>query len=652
MASRANLESKISLNNSEFNAKAQGVVATAGKMGKGIATGAAAGIKSIGGITVAAAKAAAAVGAIATAGLGAGLKKAFDVGGQLSDFSAQTGATVEDLAILALAFENNGISAENTRLSINKLQRGIVEAKDGIGTAKIAFEALAISADELSKLGAADQFKLLGKEIASIEDPAERAARSMQIFGRSGAELITLFKDKDAVGIAAASLGKQAQILDENAQTFDRIADILGAAGKKLQGFFVGIGSVVAGPVLAVLEKFDKIDLAELGIKAGQALQGFFATLGGLVQGAVNGARQVQAAFAQGKVGEILLNAVKLAGGELVNNFLGAINFLRDGLISAVTFTASLFRQLYIEGGILPIVTKFNKAMIAALGGTADIVRGVVGGAFNDIVSGFQAGLEFAIQKAMEGLSNIPVLNDFLGLSDFQSQTFAEIKAEHDAQNESAELIATGKEKLAKAVSLTNDAIVDYGNIVSEALQDAEPLAFEPEKLVDTDKFRDAISDSISSIEFEEFSIDSLFEGSIKAAAEKTKEGGDFLLNAMKSVGEKIEGLSLQEAIDSTKKEGKIQTFGKDDSLIRRFNRMSDTDKAKSGGLGSFLRSNGFNAKNSLIAQNLKGGGIKALKAKDKQDPEARKLADSSKSAEEHLAEINGRLEGLKLLTV
>lgn len=267
-----NLKGKVSLDSTEFQAGLRRVKLASAATAKTIGNS----FRQIGGslqkITASLAKFAAIAATVtfaaATAGavkLGRELRKAFDVGGALSDLSSRTGIAVKELVILEQAFEDNGISADKVGAIINKMQKGISDFGAGLSTQVRAFERLGITYDDIRNKSPLQQFQMLQNSLAKIPDPTLRAATAMDIFGRSGGELQALFNDAGAIGKAAQTIGTQADILDKNAQTFDRISDLLNSAGKKLQGFFVGIASVAAPKILEVLEKFNTLDLAQLG---------------------------------------------------------------------------------------------------------------------------------------------------------------------------------------------------------------------------------------------------------------------------------------------------------------------------------------------------------------------------------------------------
>jgi hypothetical protein len=275
MAARADLKTVISADMTGFSAtmRRAGVLAktTGGAIGRSIGSA----TKAMGRLTLSAGKAGLALGAVGAAVGGAafirGIKNAADLGGQLSDVSARTGILAGDLAVMGRAFEDNGVSADKVGGIINKLQRTISDFGVGTETARRPFERLGISFDEISRLDPAAQFQLIQSKIAALKSPTDRAATAMEIFGRSGGELLTLFADGQAFSGAARFLGTQAEILNRSSGVFDSISDKLARIPAKLQGFFVGFLEPIAGDIDGILTRFDQIDFAAIGLRFSSA---------------------------------------------------------------------------------------------------------------------------------------------------------------------------------------------------------------------------------------------------------------------------------------------------------------------------------------------------------------------------------------------
>jgi hypothetical protein len=302
----ATVTAKLALDSSGFTAGLTKAQAALGKLG------------AIGVPVMAAGFAAAAA---AAAGLAVGIKKAVDIGGALSELSARTGVAAGELRVLQMAFERAGLSADKVGPAINKMQRAIIEAGQGSKTAQDALANLGLSVEQLSGLSPDKQFEAIGQAINGISNPAAQAAAAMQIFGRSGGEMLALFKDSGALGDAARAIGSQADLLTRNANLFDRASDILNTIGSKLEGFFVGVADQVVPAILPLLEAADGLDFAGIGQSLGEGIA--FALT----------------AITSGQIGNLLTAQLKLSGAEFANTMykgiVGAMAFLVQRMVDA-----------------------------------------------------------------------------------------------------------------------------------------------------------------------------------------------------------------------------------------------------------------------------------------------------------------------------
>lgn len=210
-------------------------------------------------------------GVAAIVAAAAGLKSAFDLGGHLMDLQEQLATSAGNAYLLETALQNAGLAGEDGSKAIGKMQKSLVEASSGGGSAGL-FAALKLDPRELMQADPVEAFERMGAAIAQIKNPALRTAASMEIFGKSGAKLMSLFGDGGAMAFAKDQLGRQTEVLDKSVADFDNISDTLGGAGKKLQGFFVGMGSRIIDVIKPLMEEFNKLDLTGIGEGFGQAL--------------------------------------------------------------------------------------------------------------------------------------------------------------------------------------------------------------------------------------------------------------------------------------------------------------------------------------------------------------------------------------------
>ena len=398
MAATANFTSKISLDDSQFSAgmrrvrsnSTTGMRAVGTSMDRAAAkmrrVGAAmavmgAKLKRIGMIAGTITFAAAIAGAAAFA---KGLKGAIDVGGKLSDLSSRTGIAVKHLVVLEQAFKDNGIAGEKVGAIINKMQKGISDFSAGLSTQVRAFDRLGISYDQIEGKNPIEQFKMIQTALVKIKDPTIRAATAMEIFGRAGGELQALFADTGALDKAAVTIGSQADLLDKNAQTFDRISDLLANAGTKLQGFFVGAASEFAPELLSKLEQINELDFTEFGQKIANAFN----------------AEEMSNIMSTG-----LTYAASLFG---------------DALIKSVTGAALLFANLFSEEG---------KAAMAALFQTAAGMKKIE---WQETPESAARTKEERLQRVAQGLSPREYKQVDVGLQDANKKIAAFIKTSVD----------------------------------------------------------------------------------------------------------------------------------------------------------------------------------------------------------------------------
>lgn len=200
-----------------------------------------------------------------------GMYSAMEAGGALVDLSSRTGVAVDKLAVLQEAFKQAGMAAEDVGPVIAKLQRNIAEAGQGSLGANAKLAQLDVTLKDLQGLGADEQLGLIGEKISKIPDPAQRAAVAMELFGKSGSKLLSVFSSGGMDEIAK-KVGSQARLLKENAGVFDSVTDNLGMAGIKVRGFFVGMASTVVPQLADAIDNLAKIDLAPIGESLGEGI--------------------------------------------------------------------------------------------------------------------------------------------------------------------------------------------------------------------------------------------------------------------------------------------------------------------------------------------------------------------------------------------
>lgn len=210
-------------------------------------------------------------GAAAVLGSGAFamfVKSFADVGGGLDDMSQRTGASVEALSGLGYAAKMTGASIEDIEKGIRTMQKGLV-AGDA------SFAALGLSIEALRGMSPDKQFKAVADSIATISDPAERASKAMEIFGKSGASLVPLLSG-GANGIEALTSEAEkngAVMSGEQAEAAAKLGDAIDLVFVSFSGLVNTISGQVA-PLFTTLLQIvtHSINMARQWIDANQGL--------------------------------------------------------------------------------------------------------------------------------------------------------------------------------------------------------------------------------------------------------------------------------------------------------------------------------------------------------------------------------------------
>jgi hypothetical protein len=282
-----------------------------------------------------------------------GFTDALDLGGRLSDLSASTGETAGKLLVLERAFDNSGIGADKVGSSISKMQKNIEDARDGSGTAANAFAMMGVKVEELEGKLPTEQLKILSSGINSIDDPTQRAAAAMGVFGKSGAELLPLLTNLDGeLSEARDTVGSMAEIMDRRSSVFDAVGDRFKTIGEKVRDFAAGILDKALPAIDAITSALSRIDAAKIGqnladafLGGQKAMSGFQASVDAFKTGQISAALQIfwdstklQAAQTANEIYKRLIAAFQTAG-----DFLGKIFDPSGALISTAISAFEMF---------------------------------------------------------------------------------------------------------------------------------------------------------------------------------------------------------------------------------------------------------------------------------------------------------------------
>jgi hypothetical protein len=191
--------------------------------------------------------------AVSMAGLTAMVKSAIDTGDALDEMSQRVGVSVETLSVWKPAAEQSGVSGESFEKGLRKLSTTMLEAATGSEDAARNFAAVGVEfKNQDGTLRATDQVLLdLAERFKAMPDGAEKTALAVQLFGKSGAELIPfLNQGRDGINELAAEMqALGVQMSSETAAQAGNFNDAL----DKLKLATTSIGNQIIASLLPAL---------------------------------------------------------------------------------------------------------------------------------------------------------------------------------------------------------------------------------------------------------------------------------------------------------------------------------------------------------------------------------------------------------------
>jgi hypothetical protein len=141
----------------------------------------------------------AAAGAAAV-GVAVLFEKALDGAASFQDLQEKTGASAEILASFQVSADVAAVSLETIGAASVKLTKGLAGADEETAGAAQAIKKLGFEVSAFQKLDPGVQIEEIAKKLAELGDGSTRTAAAVQLFGKSGAELLPFLLDLAAQG--------------------------------------------------------------------------------------------------------------------------------------------------------------------------------------------------------------------------------------------------------------------------------------------------------------------------------------------------------------------------------------------------------------------------------------------------------------------
>ena len=188
-----------------------------------------------------------------------------EVGDAVGKMAARTGLSTEAISAFGYVASQSGTDIGTLENGVRTMQKTLDAASQGSKAAANAFHRLGIDIGALAQMSPEQQFLTLADALGRVQDPAERAALSMQVFGRAGSALLPMFSG-GAVGIR--TLMQQAEQLGivmsaRTAESAAQLNDAIGQLTTSFKAVSMAVGASVA-PLFSSLASIAAIAVAQI----------------------------------------------------------------------------------------------------------------------------------------------------------------------------------------------------------------------------------------------------------------------------------------------------------------------------------------------------------------------------------------------------
>lgn len=186
-----------------------------------------------------------------------------------ADAAQRLGVSYTELKSLQFGFkEGGGVDAQTVSDSVKKLQINMAKAVEGDETTRAAFAKLGLDAGQLMGAGPREAMMQIASAMEGVNSHAERLKLSMELFGKSGADLAsTLGQGAESLAESVAYAEKWASLTDSqvagvglNNDAWDRISVVVEGTIDKVAAELAPAFQIVADAILAGADSLSGVD--------------------------------------------------------------------------------------------------------------------------------------------------------------------------------------------------------------------------------------------------------------------------------------------------------------------------------------------------------------------------------------------------------
>lgn len=339
------------------------------------------GLQRFGSIAKTAALAVTAAMVAAGGAIGVAMKGVLDDADAMSKMSQSIGVPIEELSRLRYAADLSGVSMDKLGVGLKRLSAGMVDLARGDSSAAAkAMQSLGISAQDASGKMRPTTAVIadVAARFATMENGAQKTALAMEIFGKSGADMIPLLNGgAEGLRDMYAEAEELGLVLDEQTgKAAEAFNDNLTRLGKVKDGI---VTKITAGMLPSMLSLSEALVGAS---KDSDLMSTVGKILGNVVRSLVTVAAYAGAAFA-GLAAEIG-GAYNMASKFIKGDFSGGIEAYRAGMSKSQTilegvqdFVKTLWEPPSGEPATLTAAAGATDGLASATGRASRATRGL-----------------------------------------------------------------------------------------------------------------------------------------------------------------------------------------------------------------------------------------------------------------------------------
>lgn len=237
-------------------------------------------------------------------------------------FADRIGSSTEFLTTMAHAADLSGVANETLNTGLQKMVKNVSEANNGNKQLAETFNELHLGAQNLATLDPQSQFLQLSEALKSVNNSGDRARLAMDVFGKSGAELLPVLdlgvdgfqamrEEADALGLSFSRM--DATKVEAANDALSRVGAVTTAIGRNI--------AVEVSPIVTAL--------ANDFVKQANSMGGWKKIVMGALEGVVQGIGYIVTAWDAAKAGFIFF---EYAGITLAKSFLESADRVVQGL--------------------------------------------------------------------------------------------------------------------------------------------------------------------------------------------------------------------------------------------------------------------------------------------------------------------------------